>query len=64
MKSLCNNIPTYTNSSICENISVVNKSDFVFSYLFRHKIKKEILDIFRFNKKGGVINFHPAPLPD
>jgi len=52
-----NNIPVMTTQAM---VDLPEKVDFVISYMFRYRVKPEILALAR----RGAMNFHPAPLPE
>jgi methionyl-tRNA formyltransferase len=51
-----NNIPAIKQ----QDIPLDKKVDFVISYMYRYKIKSEILSL----AKNSAVNFHPHPLPE
>lgn len=55
-------IPVYTRDNILDSISngMIQKPDIGIAYHYHSKIKKEVL-LF---PENGIINFHPAPLPE
>lgn len=61
-----NSIPTFSSSEIYSQLNTISKPDLIVSYLFRHKILREMISFCPINKYGyrNIINFHPAPLPD